>query len=174
MVMGLAGTTCLVFAFNRVSQTVISIVLGVALCTFAISYHVYTPEYPLDQKVLDKLESTSKGTPIIVQPSFLYPGLWWNASPELKQRIYYLTDMHEQNVLEGVALTMEQPFTPAPMEDLDTFARAHDHAFVLCDPGVEACLARLRSAGYTARPVDETMRYFEVQKHPAPADDAVR
>ena len=163
-VMGIAALSCLALAASQASRTVVLILMAVAIASFAVSYQRFAPEYPFEPRTLEMLEASQHDVPIVVGHAFRFPALWWYAPDDLKKRLYYLTDIHEQDIINEIALTAERPYWSVPITDLHSFAQTYDHAFVLCYPLVEPCLARFREAGFTAEPVDPAERYYELRR----------
>jgi Dolichyl-phosphate-mannose-protein mannosyltransferase len=163
-VMGIAVISCLALSAYHASRTVVSILMTAAIVSFTARYTSFVPEHPFESKTLEMLRTNTQDVPVVIGEAFRYPALWWYAPADLKNRLHYLTDINEPDVVNETALKAEQPFWPMPINNLHSFAQAHDHAFVLCHPVVESCLARFQEAGFAAEPVDKAARFYELRR----------
>ena len=112
------------------------------------------------------LDSAPGREPIVFASPVFYLPAWWYATPAVRERLYYLSDLsfaiRQKDPLPELSLAANQAIVPSRVEDYRTFLTTHRRFLLYCKGNQGSyCWEldnwirdRLLSEGWTVRPFD--------------------
>jgi hypothetical protein len=121
------------------------------------------PETPMDYG--NSLFATAPASePIVIESALHFSPAWWYASPAMRPRLHYLSDLpfaqQQSDLVPEYSLYVERRYTPMQMDDYSSFLAEHREflVYTVGQSGLEWLRPRLLKSGWTFRLVTKNNR----------------